>query len=111
MSEILLIPLKTVSEIVLKGFIEPDVQRGAGRGKQNRFSGENLVEIRLFWFLTKFCGTTRAYAADAIRGFRKTLPKKAFDLEGNGSSGKSRINGSPAMDAWAKKGPYFETAR
>ena len=45
MSEILLIPLKTVSEIVLKGFIEPDVQRGAGRGKQNRFSGENLVEI------------------------------------------------------------------
>ena len=28
-SEILLVPMKTVSEIVLKGFITPDVQRGA----------------------------------------------------------------------------------
>ena len=83
-AEILLIPMKTVSEIVLKGFLTPDVQRGAGRGKQNLFSFENLVEFRLFQLLTKRNGVIRAHAAETIRSLRKKLPKSAFSSRGRG---------------------------
>jgi hypothetical protein len=83
-AEILLIPMGTVSAIVMNGFLTPDVQRGAGRGKLNLFSFENLVEFRLFQLLTKRNGVIRAHAAETIRSLRKKLPKSAFSSRERG---------------------------